>query len=311
MPITDIFSKRAQRVPSKDVLTYDKLPEPLRRQLIRIWVNALGNGKSQMYSRSLTEAWWEEIEAALSQELALFGLARYKQGFDAAADWFMDPSVETKHLLDLVQLTFQTIDTKVREHWDYTARRESNITQPPDDAIAELNHRFLEHSVGYQFASGRIIRLDSTFAHAELIKPALTVIANKTFRNAEQEFLSAHEHYREQRYEECLTDALKAFETTMKIICHERKWKYNENDTAKTLINTVLQNGLVPASLQTQFHSLNQLMESGTPTTRNKMGGHGMGVEVRVLPDYLAAYGLQTAAANISLLVAAFERKGK
>lgn len=93
----------------------------------------------------------------------------------------------------------------------------------------------------------------------------------------------------------------------MKIICHEKGWGYNQNDQAKTLIKTVLDNGLVPAWAQEQLTGLRIMLESGTPTARNKMGGHGMGVNARAVPDYIAAYALGTAAANISLLFAAFE----
>lgn len=34
-------------------------------------------------------------------------------------------------------------------------------------------------------------------------------------------------------------------------------------------------NGLVPAFTQNQFTSLQNLLESGIPTIRNKLGGHG------------------------------------
>ena len=34
-----------------------------------------------------------------------------------------------------------------------------NISE--DDAIKELNYRFKEHGVGYQYESGKIIRIDS------------------------------------------------------------------------------------------------------------------------------------------------------
>ena len=48
-------------------------------------------------------------------------------------------------------------------------------------------------------------------------------------------------------------------------------------------------------------------IESGTPTLRNKQSGHGMGANTIVIPQYVAAFGLQTAAADIVLLGAAFD----
>ena len=97
--------------------------------------------------------------------------------------------------------------------------------------------RFKEHGVGYQFESGEIIRVDSQILHAEVVKPVLTLLGQEErFKGANEEFLKAHEHYRNGRYEECLVDALRSFESVMKAICHKQKWVYNQNDAAKKLI---------------------------------------------------------------------------
>ena len=93
----------------------------------------------------------------------------------------------------------------------------------------------------------------------------------------------------------------------MKIICTDKNWPFQQTDTAKKLIQTVLDNDLVPRSMQSQFTSLSQMLESGTPTARNKQSGHGMGATTVVVTDYFRAYGLSTAAANITLMVSAFE----
>ena len=55
-------------------------------------------------------------------------------------------------------------------HWEAV---ESGIEQDPDDAVEELNHRFKEHAIGYQYLEGELVRVDSQFAHAEIVKPAL------------------------------------------------------------------------------------------------------------------------------------------
>jgi hypothetical protein len=95
----------------------------------------------------------------------------------------------------------------------------------------------------------------------------------------------------------------------MKIICHEKKWPYQQNDTAAKLIAHVLDNGLVSTSLQQQLTSLRTLLESGTPTVRNKTSGHGGGAAPVPPTEGLARFGLSTAAANITLLVDAFNGK--
>jgi hypothetical protein len=307
MGVMDLFSKRGRPMPARDVLTYDNLPRPLRIQIVHIWAEALGNGQTERYEQSYSNELWETIEKAICREHGVFRLAEYKSGFEAAVEWFTGPNQPIEKLLDMVELTFRMMDVVVRDQWDAYERRSSGIIARPDDAIAELNHRFLEHGVGYQYEAQKIFRVDSTFVHAEVIKLALAVLSDKRFKNAQTEFLSAHQAYREQRHSDCLNESLKAFESTMKIICSEKGWKFNATDTASKLIDLLMTNGLIATSLQSQFTGLRTMLESGTPTVRNKQSGHGMGVNTIVIPQYVAAFGLQTAAANISLLAAAFD----
>jgi hypothetical protein len=49
----------------------------------------------------------------------------------------------------------------------------------PSEAIEELNNRFKEHGVGYQYASGEIIKFDSTFVHSEIVMPTLILLHNR------------------------------------------------------------------------------------------------------------------------------------
>ena len=164
---------------------------------------------------------------------------------------------------------------------------------------------FQEHGVGYQFESGEVIRVDSQFVHAEVVRPALALLSASAFAGAEKEFLNAHEHYRHGRYEEAIAEALKAFESAMKSICTKRKWSFNTTDTAKQLLDACIREGLVPASLQSEFSALRSVLESGVPTIRNKQAGHGAGPVPRTIPAHLAAYALHLTAASIVFLIAA------
>jgi hypothetical protein len=94
-----------------------------------------------------------------------------------------------------------------------------------------------------------------------------------------------------------------AFESTMKIICENKRWPYNQNDTASRLIKVCLDNGLVPTFSDTQLTSLRTLLESGVPTVRNKQGGHGQGVQRIQVADSVARFALHLTAAAILLLV--------
>jgi len=149
------------------------------------------------------------------------------------------------------------------------------------------------------------VKADSEYLHSEVIKPALTLLADKRYTGAQKEFLNAHQHYRKGENEQAISEVLKAFESTMKSICAKRKWVHKDTDTAKQLLDVCVREGLIPAALQSEFSALRSVLESGIPTIRNKQGGHGAGVAPRHVPSYLAAYALQLAAASIVFLAAA------
>jgi len=203
--------------------------------------------------------------------------------------------------IDIIELLFRKIDLFVRASPGYFALNSIN----PDEAIDELNSRFKEHGLGYEYAAGQIIRIDSKLLHQEVIKPVLLFLQNAKFKGANEEFLSAHSHFREGKHKECLNDCLKAFESTLKIICGKRKWPFKTTDTAKRLLEIVFEKELIPSFLQSHFIGLRTTLESGIPTVRNKLGGHGQGAESVEVPDYIAGYALHLTAANILLLAKA------
>ena len=105
-----------------------------------------------------------------------------------------------------------------------------------------------------------------------------------------------------------MVEALKAFESTMKTICDKNGWSYPGGATAKTLVKTVLENGLVPKYMESHLPGLRNTLEAGLPTARNKKNsGHGQGLLRRDIPGYLAGYALHLAATNIVFLVEAHE----
>jgi hypothetical protein len=133
----------------------------------------------------------------------------------------------------------------------------------------------------------------------------LALLSEKRFKGPNEEYLTAHEHYRHGRHKECLVDCLKAFKSTIKTICDARGWTYDAWATAKDLIAVCFDRGLFPTYLQSQLGSLRSLLESGVPTVRNRTSGHGQGVEVVDVPEELAGYGMHLTASNILLIVEA------
>jgi hypothetical protein len=295
MKVYDIYSKRQKRLRGEfpDVYQYVDIPQPLRVQIVYIINDVIAEPVDLELIKSFSE-----IYSRLYREYGK--LTQSIVGKDII-NLFMLNTKETEHVLDFIELSFKLIDATYRNRIAFV--KNSKITA--DEAIEELNLRFREHGVGYQYESGKIIRVDSQIIHAEAVKPVLHLLSDSRFQGANEEFLEAHEHYRHGRYQECLVNCLKAFESTMKTICDTQGWNYQPGDPAKKLINVCFQNNLIPIYLQDQFSSLRQNLESGIPTVRNKNGGYGQGSQPVTVPEYFAAYQLHMTASTILFLLEA------
>ena len=302
VPIYDIFSKRQKynRGEVHDVFVYDQLPNPLRVQIVHILKDTLGNVTP--YGFGEPRAVYQAIIDILTREYGVFSLSDRHDPDKAVFDFFLS-TTDVGKALDVIELAFSLAEANADTH--YQAR--AGVSLKPADAIDELNTRFREHGVGYQYESGELIRVDSQLTHAEMVRPALELLRNPLFEGANTEYLKAFEHFRGGRNEEALNECLKALESTLKVICHRRNWDFEENHTAKHLLQIVFDRGLIPSYLQSEFAGLRSSLESGVPTVRNRQAGHGQGTAPREVPSYLVAYLLHLTAANILLLVRADE----
>lgn len=305
MAISNIYSKRQKKLRGEisDVYSYDEIPNGLRVQIIHIIKDTIGTCTSYSgmkrygYNMDHTDFVYQEICKILRREYGVFALHRNADShFSEIFDFFLNQK-DVEKCIDIIELSFQYINNYVREKQYY-------FNQEADDAINDLNYRFRENGVGYQFEQGEIIRVDSQLIHSEVVKPILLILSTTSeYDGVLHEFMSAHEHYRNKKYKESLNDCLKSFESLMKAIHEKHHWDYNSNDTAKKLISSCLANNLIPGYLQNQFSSLRILLESGVPTIRNKEGGHGQGTNVTNVPEHLASYTLHLTATNLLFLV--------
>jgi AbiJ N-terminal domain 4 len=279
----DLFSREERRRKGEfpDVYRYDSLPHALRVQVIHILKDCFGPYTVTGVHQQLLA----KVHASLCREYGVFWLKEGTYQASADAVEFFLTTTDINRALDFVQLTGRNIE-------------KSGLTA----AIAEINARFREHGVGYQYESGRIVLLESAFLHAEVVRPALSVLRSDHLRGAEQEFLAAHEHYRHGRNKEAMNECLKAFESTLKGICVKRSWSYPANATASALIEVIFNNDLIPAYLKSHFSGLRSCLESGVPTVRNKASAHGQGSDVTTVPASLVSYVLNATAAAIKFL---------
>ena len=316
MKIYELFSKRQKKLRGEvpDVYQYETIPPKLRVQIVYIWKDVWGEVDSRNY-RQFGEPLnvYEVIHKVLGREHGVFRIEK-GDDYDEIVLNFLLHTEETEEVIDIIEVSFRYIDRVIRDNLNiFRAARlpygSKNLRLSPDQAINELNYRFREHGVGYQYESGQIIKMDSQIIHSEVVKPVLHFLSNPMYKNANEEFLQAHGHYRKGNYKDCINNCLNAFESCLKVICQKRGWSYRQNDSANRLISIVFENELIPPLMQSHFSGLRSALESGVPTVRNNWTGHGQGPEEITVPEYIAAYILHLIASNILLLAEADEDK--
>lgn len=307
MTIFETFSKRQKRLEragKQDVYQYENLPHEFRVQIIHIWKSSIGRYYMPRDAfggeASPANVFSETIHNTLTRELGVFALSEAMDDPNIQCQQYL-LKTDTSGALDIIELSFRVIERIVKNKRPY----EAEITQDADSAIEELNHRFQEHGIGYQYVNGDLVRIDSEFIHAEAVKPTLSLLHELGFDGPAEEFILGYEHYRHGRHKEAIAEALKSFESTMKAICTARNWTVPPGATAKPLISILLTNGLIPADLESHFTGLRSAMESGLPTMSNRRGRHGQGSDTVTIPPHFAAYALHLAASNIVFLVRA------
>lgn len=198
MAVYDTFKKRQKRELGDvtDVYTYDKIPRSLKVQIIHIWREVIGQPSIDLFGNiSEVANIYQAIVQILRKEYASFRLSKdtynehdLRYAFKELCEFFLleKPAEDD---LSIIELPFRFIDNSVRMH----SNRGDELA---DDAVTELNTKFNEHAIGYQFIGNSIIRRDSEYMHVEATKPVLTLLNDPIYKAAQEEFLSAHEHYR-------------------------------------------------------------------------------------------------------------------
>ena len=302
----NLFSKlqRKLRGEDPDIYRYDELPNKLRVQIVQIWTTTFG--EQDRYFGQLRSDVYLQIAQVLRHENGVFQLhsdvSNPVDPLVEIANYFLQLK-DVEKALDVVQVVFATMGVHKQELLN---RARHTGTYSASTAIENLNFRFKEHGVGYQFDHPHIFRVDSEFIHSEIVKPALELLNEKHLSGAREEFIKAHEFYRRGESKDAIANCLKSFESTMKAICKKRKWECGSKPIAKTLIQTCLKNGLVPPYWQQQYTSLEIILKSGVPPARNNLSvGHGQGGSVVTVPDYLVAYVMHMTASAIVFLAEA------
>ncbi len=225
MALVETYSKLQKKLRGEvvDVYIYDLIPEPLRVQIANIWLECFGDSQGNPA--------YQLLHKTLANEFGMFNFPITSHGDAGALIDFFVGRANTAQALDMIHVSFKYacfLDTSD----DFESRQRRGIFRvqiTSEEAISELNTRFLENGIGYQFVAGDspgLVKKANEHLHEEAVLPALRLLHEKSFQGANDEYRQAHEHYRHGRQKECLNDCLKAFESTMKVICKKRKWAY-------------------------------------------------------------------------------------
>jgi hypothetical protein len=313
MPVFETFASRvaaAAKAGAPDVYVYDELPPFLRKQISQIFTDCIGPGwkPPRLYDdippRNANAAWYE-IARLMDREIESFSFpdgGGYAFGHCLE---YLKTSTDLNGVLSLIEICTLAM-SEIGASRDARQRLHDNgANEHPKDGIIELNERFFRAGVGYQFENGQIIRVDSQYVHAEVVKEALRLLSAPEFEKTNTEFMTAHRHLRDGNLRDCNTSALRAMESALKAICDARGWTYQKGDAVERLIAVVRGNGLFPDYLGGYSDNLIGAMKGGVPKIRDRQGGHGAAPDDHPVPDHIAAFALHLAATNIVMLAKA------
>lgn len=299
----DVFSKRNKTF-QFDFLTYDSVPIKLRNQVYFIWKDSLGAVSANTTQPNYATRVFDTLHDVICREHGVSSLSSKHTASVKKCEEFLRFGSDVEMLLDLIELSIRLIEP-FQEDVYYNFSRYS-VTLDAKGAIEELNNRFRENGIGYEFVEGVLIRKDSEFLHEEATKPALHLLQQEGFEGALDEFLEAHDHFRKGEHKACIVSASNAFESTMKNICAKRGWEIKGSGTSSQLISALVENGLIPSYLDTHVNSLRNML-AGLSNVRNKKAGHGQGEEANPVPEHFVNYTLHLCATNIVFLIESYK----
>lgn len=297
-----LYSKRNKDASGDpEIYVYDIFPLTFRNQVFYVLSDVL----DYFADHGATDV-WNYLHRNYAREFGVKTLGPNYLSNKEKVEVFVEQSSDID-FLDFLDYSFSIL-SNLRNAPIYANEQDKNevITH----AFDEINFRFKQHNLGYEFSEETLLRKDNEVLHQNVIKPALKLLIKPGFAGAEQEFLNAFEHRRKGENKDAILDALKAFESTMKAICDGMGYTYNSSKSAaKDLIGILECNGFYPAYMNNHMTSLRTSLESGLPTMRNKNAGHGQGGAVVNISDEFTEYALNLAATNIVLLTKIYAAK--
>lgn len=303
----NIFSKRPEALTK----TKHEIPETTRSRVL-LWCR-------QLYSNSRTDLaiigrgdcsaeFWQEIHARLLMRTGRLQLSQADRWSGQEAVKYVY-SCTGEEFLDFLEDIFSAETFFQVSTGDDKLVDEVNVLLQIDKLPYHLTHFVKEtvqesapgrygsvRTVTYTRAFPRVVMKENEVLHTMAVEPALTLLQQPHFLNANKEYLAALEDYRKGDLSDCIVKCCSAFESVLKVICDRKGWSYKQTDTASTLIKTVLSN----SALDSYFESVLLIIA----TLRNRLSSaHGAGTIAKQPSRQVAQYALNATASAVVLLV--------
>jgi hypothetical protein len=186
------------------------------------------------------------------------------------------------------------------------------------DFFGRLNKDLQKHgfAFGYRPISvagtpGQFFPMQSDYVFESITRPMLEMLGHADFAAARTEFEKAVSFFLEgpDRYSDCVTNAVKAFESVMKVVLEKRGALPDPTLPAAKLVKAIVDEGVIDASFTAQAEAttalLNQLKNiatSGAVLVRNRVGAHGAGTRTAPPEKLFVEFTLHQVAALVLLI---------
>ena len=308
-----VFKLFSRRMNARGDLPPLELPQKLRTQVCHHLRDGIGVGYASYIGDNPV---WRAVYDQFIRELGVIRLTQRDSGdpMEDCANYLLSTPGESS--IDLIELTvtcwensvaYPDDEAYVQQLHAQKLREDFGGRESLDETISDLNSRFRENDVPLQFVSRQLVRTDSEYLHQEATIPAFGLLHDSRFKGAEHEFMTAHEHYRHGRWDDAVSEANQAFESTMKCALDIEGTGYNKGDVAGRLVEKVLGSKMFRHLDDDQRGKLNNALAGRLPPVRNAHD-HGAGATPRSADQELAAFALHLSAANIVLIVSALNR---
>jgi hypothetical protein len=307
-PYSTRMNERSRKA-SGVLLRYDEIPVSLRVQAMRILERVIGNYGPRGISYSSAEVAPHDVWRAIAREVTESAgiedfTARARAPKERFQEYLTNDALSLDRIIDALEISFNLIGQL--GHLPDWYHREYSPQITFAEAVTQLNQRFLEHGLGYQFVDDRIVVMSHEYPHQHIVEPAFELLHGDGFGGAKKEFAEAHNHFSNGRTREAIAGAQNALESTIKSILDLKGYPYPANATASSLVDFAIAAEIIPKELESHYKGLISAMKSGLPVIGNKVARHGQGATPIEIPSYLAAHCLHLAAANIIFLVEAW-----